>query len=59
MKKIILLRENNEFSHSIIFEENKKGLKNKERILKETGAHRIKILEKDELLGYNVLVKVY
>ena len=32
---------------------------NKERILKETGAHRIKILEKDELLGYNVLVKVF
>ncbi len=32
---------------------------NKERILKETGAHRIKILENDELLEYNVLVKEF
>lgn len=32
---------------------------NKARIMKETGAHLVKILEKDELLEYNVLVKVF
>ena len=32
---------------------------NKARILEETGAHLVKILEKYELLEYNVLVKVF
>ena len=32
---------------------------NKARIMKETGAHLVKILEKDELLEYNVLVDVF
>ena len=32
---------------------------NKARIMKETGTHLVKILEKDELLEYNVLVKVF
>lgn len=32
---------------------------NKARIMKETGAHLVKILEKDELMEYNVLVDVF
>ncbi len=32
---------------------------NKKRILEETGAHLVKILENDELLEYNILVKVF